>query len=98
DQQQNKEVRSHKKKEVENIMQDVFDFTMNESNKNHMTKFLLTGHEENSDALNNIVRLYEDACNAEDKMIKANQAEILCWCNFIIGLDKSVDKIMIKEK
>ena len=31
-------------------------------------------------------------------MLKANQAEILCWCNFIIGLDKSVDEIMIKEK
>ncbi|CAB4433244.1 unnamed protein product [Rhizophagus irregularis] len=42
--------------------------------------------------------LYEDACNAEDETIKANQAEILCWCNFIIGLDKSVDEIMIKEK
>ncbi|RHZ44424.1 hypothetical protein Glove_726g7 [Diversispora epigaea] len=75
DQQQNKEVRSHKKKEVENIVQD-----------------------ENSDVLNNIACLYEDARYAEDKTIKANQSEILCWCNFIIGLDKSVDEIMIKEK
>ncbi|CAG8546918.1 4817_t:CDS:2 [Ambispora gerdemannii] len=55
-------------------------------------------HEENSDALNNTARLYEDACNAEDKTIKANQAEILCWCNFIIGLDKSVDESMKKAK
>ncbi|CAG8603290.1 4144_t:CDS:2 [Ambispora gerdemannii] len=76
DQQQNKEVRSHKKKEVENMVQDVFDFTVDESDKNHITKFSLTGHEENSDALDNTARLYEDACNAEDKTIKANQAEI----------------------
>ena len=84
-------------------MQDVFDFTMGESDKNHMTKFSLTGRQENnchenSDVLENIARLYEDACNAEDETIKANQAKILCWCNFIIGLDKSVDEIMIKEK
>ncbi|CAB4419050.1 unnamed protein product [Rhizophagus irregularis] len=43
DQQQDKEARSHKKKEVENIVQDVFDFTMDESDKNHMAKFSLTG-------------------------------------------------------
>ncbi|CAG8675803.1 7743_t:CDS:2, partial [Ambispora gerdemannii] len=61
DQQQNKEVRSHKKKEVENIVQDVFDFIVDESDKNHMTKFSITGREENSVALNNIARLYEDA-------------------------------------
>ncbi|CAG8725982.1 16247_t:CDS:1, partial [Dentiscutata heterogama] len=41
-QQQDKEARSHKKKEVENIIQDVFDFMMDESDKNHMAKFLLT--------------------------------------------------------
>ncbi|CAG8448408.1 1729_t:CDS:10 [Cetraspora pellucida] len=61
------------KKEVENIMQDVFDFTVNESNKNHMAKFLLTGRKENSGVLKNIAYLYEDAYNAEDEMIKANQ-------------------------
>ncbi|PKY47847.1 hypothetical protein RhiirA4_523571 [Rhizophagus irregularis] len=71
---------------------------MDESDKNHMAKFSLTGRKGNSDVLKNIARLYEDACNAEDETIKANQAEILCWCNFIIGLDKSVDEIMIKEK
>jgi len=54
DQQQNKEVRSHKKKEVENIVQDVFDFTVDESDKNLLTKFSLMGREENSDTLNNI--------------------------------------------
>ena len=48
--------------------------------------------------MKNIARLYEDACNAKNETIKANQAEILCWCNFIIGLDKSVDEIMVKEK
>src|SRR3954464_14898582 len=63
-----------------------------------MAKFSLTGRKENSDVLKNIARLYEDACNAEDETIKANQVEILCWCNFIIGLDKSVDEIMIEEK
>jgi len=82
---------------VENIVQDVFDFTIDESNKNHMTKFCLWAVRK-IQMLNNIAHLYEDVCNAEDKIIKANKAEILCWCNFIIGLDKSVDEIMIKEK
>ncbi|RIA90670.1 hypothetical protein C1645_823044 [Glomus cerebriforme] len=44
--------------------------------KNHMTNFLLMGRKKNSDVLNNIARLYEDACNAEDKTIKANQVGI----------------------
>ena len=51
-----------------------------------------------SDVLQNINRLYENACTAENERVKANQAEILCWRNFIIGLDNSIDKIMIKEK
>uniref|UniRef100_U9TA06 Uncharacterized protein n=2 Tax=Rhizophagus irregularis TaxID=588596 RepID=U9TA06_RHIID len=107
-----KESRSHKKKEVENIVQDVFDFTMDRSEKKqpegalHMTEISLTGREENnclaelssSDVLQNINRLYENACTAENERIKANQAEILCWRNFIIGLDNSIDEIMIKEK
>ncbi|GES85294.1 hypothetical protein GLOIN_2v1598257 [Rhizophagus clarus] len=110
-----KESRSHKKKEAENIVQDVFDFTMDGSEKNHMTEILLTGREENnyqkkiesqgclaelscSVVLQNINRLYENACTAENERVKANQAEILCWRNFIIGLDNSIDEIMIKEK
>ncbi|CAG8831454.1 3080_t:CDS:2, partial [Gigaspora margarita] len=51
-----------------------------------------------SDVLQNIKRLYENACTAENERVKANQAEILCWRNFIIGLDNSIDEIMIKEK
>src|SRR4051812_23364458 len=51
-----------------------------------------------SDVLQNINRLYENACTAENERVKANQAEILCWRNFIIGLDNSIGKIMIKEK
>ncbi|CAG8729836.1 13251_t:CDS:2, partial [Funneliformis caledonium] len=45
DQQENKEARSHKKKEVENIVQDVFDFTVDKSDKNHMTNFSLTAQD-----------------------------------------------------
>ena len=112
---QDKESRSHKKKETENIMQDIFDFTMDESEKNHMTEISLTGREENnyqkkiesqrclaelscSDVLQNINRLYENACTVENKRVKANQVEILYWRNFIIGLDNSIVEIMIKEK
>jgi hypothetical protein len=111
---QSKESRSHKKKEAENIVQNVFDFTMDGSEKNHMTEISLTGCEENncqekiesrclaelscSDVLQNINCLYENACTAENERVKANQAEILCWRNFIIGLDNSIDEIMIKEK
>ncbi|CAI2196494.1 15808_t:CDS:1, partial [Funneliformis geosporum] len=90
-----KESRSHKKKEAENIVQDVFDFTMDRSEKKHMTEISLTGREENncqekiesqgglaelssSDVLQNINRLYENACTAENERVKANQAEILC--------------------
>src|SRR5581483_6530886 len=52
----------------------------------------------NSDVLQNINRLYDTACTAENERVKANQAEILCWRSFIMGLDKSVDEIMIKGK
>ncbi|CAG8623529.1 3208_t:CDS:2, partial [Diversispora eburnea] len=38
------------------------------------------------------------ACDAEDESIKANQAEILYWSNFIIVLDKSFDEIMVRDK
>jgi hypothetical protein len=96
-------------------VQDVFDFTMDGSEKNYMTEISLTSREENncqvkiesqgclaelacSDVLQNINRLYENACTAENERVKANQAEILCWRNFIIGLDNSIGEIMIKEK
>src|SRR5581483_5743127 len=51
-----------------------------------------------SDVLQNINCLYENACTAENERVKANQAEILCWRNFIIGLDNSICEIIIKEK
>ncbi|RGB22776.1 hypothetical protein C1646_775567 [Rhizophagus diaphanus] len=51
-----------------------------------------------SDVLQNINCLYENACTAENERVKANQVEILCWRNFIIELDNSIDEIMIKEK
>jgi hypothetical protein len=52
---QDKESRSHKKKEAENIVQDVFDFTMDESEKNHMTKISL---KRNSRAYKSLIGLY----------------------------------------
>ena len=45
---QDKESRSHKKREAENIMQNVFDFTMDGSEKNHMMEILLTDCEKNN--------------------------------------------------
>ena len=48
--------------------------------------------------MQNINRLYENACTAENERVKANQAKILCWKNFIIGLDNSIDEIMIQKK
>ena len=39
---------SRKKKETENIVQDVFDFTVDESEKKNTTKISLTGREENN--------------------------------------------------
>ncbi|CAG8649245.1 11910_t:CDS:2, partial [Acaulospora morrowiae] len=54
-----KESRSHKKKKTENIVQDVFDFIMDGSEKKHMTEF----------------RLRANACTAENERVKANQAE-----------------------
>ncbi|GET03405.1 hypothetical protein GLOIN_2v1598257 [Rhizophagus clarus] len=86
---QDKEPRSHKKKEAENIVQDVFDFTMDGSEKKHVTEISLTGREENnchekiesrgvleelssSDVLQNINRLYENACTAENERKSAN--------------------------
>ncbi|CAG8790056.1 20164_t:CDS:2, partial [Dentiscutata erythropus] len=41
---------------------------------------------------------YEKACDAEHESIKANQAEILYWSNFIIVLDKSLDELMVRDK
>ncbi|PKY53005.1 hypothetical protein RhiirA4_425708 [Rhizophagus irregularis] len=35
---------------------------------------------------------------SQNETVKANQTEILCWSSFIVGLGKSVDEIVIKEK
>ena len=83
-----KESRLHKKKEAENIMQDVFDFTMNGSKKNHMIEILLTGCEENN---------CQEKIESQRSLVELLCSNI-CWRNFIIGLDNSIDKIMIKEK
>ncbi|GBB87101.1 hypothetical protein RclHR1_13560006 [Rhizophagus clarus] len=56
-------------------------------------KILLTSGQGKSDILQNIANLYKKACDAEDVSIKANQVEILCWSNFIIAFDKSIDEI-----
>ncbi|CAG8572242.1 10716_t:CDS:1, partial [Funneliformis caledonium] len=45
-----------------------------------------------SDVLQNINCLYKNACTIENERVKANQAEILCWRNFIIGLNNSINK------
>src|ERR1051325_9372294 len=45
-----KESQSHKKREVENIVQDVFDFTATSApEKNHMTEISMTARYEKSD-------------------------------------------------
>src|SRR5947208_7682008 len=59
-----------------------------------VTEILLTSDQGKSDVLQNIANLYEKACDAEDVSIKANQAEILCWSNFIIAFDKSIEEIV----
>ena len=58
----------------------------------------LTSGQGKSDILQNIANLYEKACDAEDVSIKANQAEILCWSNFIIAFDKSIDEIIARDR
>ncbi|PKY61999.1 hypothetical protein RhiirA4_487747 [Rhizophagus irregularis] len=63
-----------------------------------VTKISLTSGQRKSDILQNIANLYEKACDAEDVSIKANQAEILCWSNFIIAFDKSIDEIMARDR
>ncbi|CAG8842230.1 12189_t:CDS:2, partial [Gigaspora margarita] len=64
----------------------------------YATEILLTPDQEKSSIFQNIAHLYEKACDAEYKSIKANQAEILCWSNFIIVLDKSLDELMVRDK
>ncbi|CAG8831428.1 35063_t:CDS:2, partial [Gigaspora margarita] len=64
----------------------------------HVTEISLTSGQEKLSILQNIAHLYEKACDAEDESIKANQAEILCWSDFIIVLDRSLDEIMNRDK
>uniref|UniRef100_U9SGK0 Uncharacterized protein n=1 Tax=Rhizophagus irregularis (strain DAOM 181602 / DAOM 197198 / MUCL 43194) TaxID=747089 RepID=U9SGK0_RHIID len=63
-----------------------------------VTEISLTSGQGKSDILQNIANLYEKACDAEDVSIKANQSEILCWNNFIIAFDKSINEIMARDR
>ncbi len=81
-----KESRLHKKKEAENIMQDVFDFTMNGSKKNHMIEILLTGCEENN---------CQEKIESQRSLVELLCSNI-CWRNFIIGL-KYIVQILLQN-
>ncbi|CAI2188290.1 11124_t:CDS:2, partial [Funneliformis geosporum] len=80
---QNKKSQSHKKKEAENIVQDVFDFmTTSAPEKNHMTEISMTGNSlpvtKNTDKKNPVVILSdgpfidskEDILNDQDNIFK----------------------------
>ncbi|RIB11845.1 hypothetical protein C2G38_2202369 [Gigaspora rosea] len=44
----------------------------------------------------NIINLYQNACNAEESAMKANQEEILCWCLYAKGFKYLVRDFMTK--
>src|ERR1043165_292600 len=96
---------SHKKREAENIVQDVFDFTATSApEKNHMTEISMTARHEKSDTdnppniLQNLACLIQEAWDAKDEAIRANQKELLCWCSYIIEFDKNTKEFMIEYK
>jgi len=96
---------SHKKREAENIVQDVFDFTATSApEENHMTEISMTARHEKSDTdnppniLQNLACLIQEAWDAKDEAIRANQKEILCWCSYIIEFDKKTKEFMIDYK
>ncbi|RIB17016.1 hypothetical protein C2G38_2315099 [Gigaspora rosea] len=83
-----------------NSQDDAFPSTQDHDSisPEYATEILLTSDQEKSNIFQNIANLYEKACDAEYKSIKANQAEILCWSNFIIVLDKSLDELIVRDK
>ncbi|GES93799.1 hypothetical protein GLOIN_2v1779898 [Rhizophagus clarus] len=96
---------SHKKREVENIVQDVFDFTATLApEKNHMTEISMTARHEKSDMnnppniLQNLACLIQEAWDAKDEAILANQKELLYWCSYIIEFNKKITEFMIEYK
>src|SRR5256714_698689 len=100
-----KKSQSHKKREAENIVQDVFDFTATSApEKNHMTEISITAHHEKSDTdnppniLQNLACLIQEAWGAKDEAIRANQKALLCWCSYIIEFDKKTKEFMIEYK
>ncbi|RIB08158.1 hypothetical protein C2G38_2212403 [Gigaspora rosea] len=44
----------------------------------------------------NIINLYQNACNAEESAMKANQEEILCWCLYAKEFKDLVGDFMTK--
>ncbi|RIA92516.1 hypothetical protein C1645_820664 [Glomus cerebriforme] len=100
-----KKSQSYKKREVENIVQDVFDFTATSApEKNHMTEIFMMAHHKKSDTdnppniLQNLACLIREAWDAKDKAIRANQKELLCWCSYITEFDKKTKEFMIEYK
>ena len=100
-----KKSQSHKKREAENIVQDVFDFTATSApEKNHMTEISMTARHEKSDTdnppniLQNLACLIQEAWDAKDEAIRANQKELLCWCSYIIEFDKKTVEFMNEYK
>ncbi|RIA87593.1 hypothetical protein C1645_854263 [Glomus cerebriforme] len=88
-----KKSQSHKNREVENIVQDAFDFTATSTpEKNHVTKIFMTGNllsvTENTDKKNS------KACDAEKQRIRTNQDEILCWYHYVIEFVNQVKNVM----
>ena len=80
-----KKSQSHKKKKAENIVQDVFDFTATSaSEKNYITEISMTARHEKSDTnnppniLQNLACLIQEAWDAKNEAIRANQKELLC--------------------
>ncbi|RGB29241.1 hypothetical protein C1646_766820 [Rhizophagus diaphanus] len=102
---EDKKSQSHKKKEVENIVQDVFDFMATSApEKNYMTEIFLTAHHEKSYMNNppnisqNLACLIQEAWDAKDEAIRANQKELLCWCSYIIEFNKKTIEFTIEYK
>ncbi|GBC44624.2 hypothetical protein GLOIN_2v1849049 [Rhizophagus irregularis DAOM 181602=DAOM 197198] len=79
---------SHKKREAENIVQDVFDFTATSApEKNHMTEISMMAS-----------CLIQEAWDAKDEAILANQKELLCWCSYIVEFNKKITEFMTEYK
>ena len=69
-----------------------------------MTEISMTARHEKSDTdnppniLQNLACLIQEAWDAKDEAIRANQKELLCWCSYIIEFDKKTKEFMIEYK